>query len=299
MKRAVFFLLTAILLATNAYSAPPFMDFEGVGGAGIVPGAYRVNPPKEGQIFGKPSLSHWSLWGEGSNLYTHGVAISFLKWFEVGYVIETFDFARIRRQVARASNGKLDPGFHYIWMHDFHFKTLILNEKKYIPAFAITLEYKLNETIEDINKNLNGALDSLGYYGNDGIDFDFSISKKVDRIFYFPAIINANMRLTKGHYLGLLGFGKDYHANGEFSIAFLPFPKRAPNWGFGVEVRQQNDSFDHIPGLPGFTMKENAFWDVFIAGFWKRVSFAIAFCRFGNVVNTETDLFVFNFKYDF
>ncbi len=60
-----------------------------------------------------------------------------------------------------------------------------------------------------------------------------------------------------------------------------------------------NDSFDHIPGLPGFTMKENAFWDVFIAGFTRSISFAIAFCRFGNVVNTETDLFVFNFKYDF
>ncbi len=46
-------------------------------------------------------------------------------------------------------------------------------------------------------------------------------------------------------------------------------------------------------------MKENAFWDVFIAGFTRSISFAIAFCRFGNVVNTETDLFVFNFKYDF
>jgi len=296
MKKAFFLIVIFLVFPVCGYSAPPFMDFEGVGGAGIVPGAYRVNPPKEGQIFGKPSLSHWSLWGEGSNLYTHGIAISFLKWFEIGYVIETYDYQRIRRQVCKASRGRLDPGYHYIWMHDFHLKTLLLNETKYLPAFAITLEYKLNETIEEINKKLNGAMDSLGYYGNDGIDFDFSISKRIPKFIFLPLIINANMRLTKGHYLGLLGFGKDYHINGEFSSAF----QVTNQWFFGVEVRQQNDSFDHLPGLPGFTMRENAFWDVFIAGFLTRhISFAIAFCRLGNVVNTETDMFVFNFKYDF
>ncbi len=299
MKKIFFLSLLVFLFSTCSYAAPPFMDFEGVGGAGIVPGAYRVSPPKNGHIFGRPCVAHWSLWGEGSNLYTHGIAISFLKWFEVGYVIETFDFTRLRRQICRASKGKMDVGYHYIWMHDFHFKTQLIKEKKYIPAFAITLEYKLNETIEDMNKNLKGGLDKVGYYGNEGIDFDFSISKKIEKIFYFPCVINSNLRLTKGHYLGLLGFGKDYHMNGEFSAAFLPFPKRAPNWAFGVEVRQQNDSFDHLPGLPGFTMRENAFWDVFIAGFWRHISFAIAFCRFGNVVNTESDYFVFNFKYDF
>ncbi len=296
MKKVILFLLLLMLFySTYLYAGAPFMDFEGVGGAGIVPGAYRVNPPKEGEIFGRPSLSHWSLWGEGSNLYTHGIAISFLKWFEVGYVIETFDYARIRRQVYKASRGKLDPGYHYIWMHDFHFKTVLLHETTYLPAFAITLEYKLNETIEDIDKKLKGAMDGLGYYGNDGIDFDFSISKRIPKFVIFPLIINANMRLTKGHYLGLLGFGKDYHINGELSGAF----QVTRNWAFGCEVRQQNDSFDHIPGLPGFTMRENAFWDCFIAGFWRHISFAVAFCRFGNVVNTETDLFVFNFKYDF
>ncbi len=62
MKKVLIFVL---LFCSVTLCAPPFMDFEGVGGGGIVPGAYRVNPPKEGEIFGKPSLSHWSLWGDG------------------------------------------------------------------------------------------------------------------------------------------------------------------------------------------------------------------------------------------
>jgi len=180
-------------------------------------------------------------------------------------------------------------------MHNFHFKTLFLKESLYIPAFAITAEFKINETIDDMNENLGGALTALGYDDDDAIDFDFSFSKMIKDVFYYPLVINANIRLTRGQYLGLLGFSSNYTTNYECSAALM----LRPVFGIGAEFRQQNDEYDPMP-LDGFTMQQEAFWDVFLT--WlpnEHFSVAIAFCRFGNVVNKEINFFVLNVKHDF
>jgi hypothetical protein len=44
--------LSIFMIGESASAAPPFMDFEGVGGGGIVPGSYLVNPPEKGQLIG-------------------------------------------------------------------------------------------------------------------------------------------------------------------------------------------------------------------------------------------------------
>ncbi|MBV1899632.1 MAG: DUF3034 family protein [Cycloclasticus sp.] len=110
----------------------------------------------------------------------------------------------------------------------------------------------------------------------------------------YPVVFNGNIRLTKGHYLGLLGFSKSYTANAEVSIAIIP----TQTFGYGFEFRQQNDSLK--PVTADLDMKEDAFWDIFIS--WmpnKKLSFAAAYTRFGNIVNKDVDFFVFNAKYDF
>ncbi len=278
--------------------APPFMDFEGVGGGGIVPGAYLVNPPKHGEWIGKPAFSHWSLIGlnqKDSGLYTNGFAFSFLERFEFGYVLETMDFRRLKRQLKKASGGKVDVERPTIFMHDIHLKTLFIKENTYVPAFAITVEFKYNTTIADQNRNIGHGLTKVGYDGDYGWDFDFSFSKTITEAFYYPIVINATLRLTRGHYLGLLGFSKDYTANGELSVACLPFS----NLGGGIEVRQQNDEFKPLP-MQGFTMHEDTFWDIFVM--WlpnEKLSVTGAYTRYGNTVNKDINFFVLNLKYDF
>jgi len=288
-------IIIVVLQCSQAFCAPPFMNFEGVGGAGIVPGAYLVNPPEDGKLVGKPALSHWSVIDGSNNIYTLGFAFSFAKRFELGYVMEMHDFRRLRHDLKRDSNGAFDVKRPAIYMSDIHLKAVVMEEKKYLPAFAITSEFKLNDTIGTMNRNIGNALDTVGYAGDRGIDFDFSFSKQIKDLFYFPCIINANLRLTRGHYLGFLGFSSDYTANGELSMLIMPHPKI----GLGAEVRQQNDDFDPLP-LDGYTMEEDTFWDVFLTIFpTRRFSLALAFCRYGEVVNKDVNFFVCNLKYDF
>jgi Protein of unknown function (DUF3034) len=138
-------------------------------------------------------------------------------------------------------------------------------------------------------------LDTVGYDDDTGVDFDFSISKCIKDFFFWPCIINANLRFTRGHYLGFLGFSSEYTANGELSVCFMPNPKFA----FGAEIREQNDEFDPLP-MKGYSMAEEAFWDLFITFFPnKQFSIALAFCSYGNVVNKDINFFVCNLKYDF
>ena len=293
-----FFLVIFIavnLMDSQGFCAPPFMTLEGVGGGGLVPGASLVNPPQKGKLIGKPAFSHWSIIGGGNNIYTFGLAISFAERFELGYVLEVNDFHRLRHDIKRDSKGALDVKEPWIYMSDIHFKTLLIRESEYIPAFAITCEFKINDTIQTINDNIGKALDPVGYDNDMGVDFDFSFSKTLKDLFYYPCIINANLRLTRGHYLGLLGFGPDYKANGELSLAFMIHSKVV----FGMEARQQNDKIKALP-LQGYSMEEDTIWDTFVAFFPNRkLSIVVAFCRFGNIVNKDVNFFVFNLKYDF
>jgi|LQYC01.1.fsa_nt_gi Protein of unknown function (DUF3034). len=293
--------LSIFMIGESASAAPPFMDFEGVGGGGIVPGSYLVNPPEKGQLIGMPAVSHWSLIGGGNYVYTNGFAFSFLKRFELGYVLEICNFHRLRRNLRHDSNGDINVKEGSIYMSNIHFKTLLVEEMKYIPAFAVTAEFKFNDTIATMNKNIGHALDTVGYDDSHGIDIDFTFSKTINDLFNLPSIINmpciinANLRLTRGHYLGLLGFSSAYTLNKELSLEFQPHPKFA----FGYEFREQNDSFRPLP-LKDCSMNENTFWDINIAFFPNdEFSLAVAFTRFGNIVNRDINFFVCNLKYDF
>jgi len=92
-----------------------------------------------------------------------------------------------------------------------------------------------------------------------------------------------------------LGFSSAYTLNKELSLEFQPHPKFA----FGYEFREQNDSFRPLP-LKDCSMNENTFWDINIAFFPNdEFSLAVAFTRFGNIVNRDINFFVCNLKYDF
>jgi len=48
------------------------------------------------------------------------------------------------------------------------------------------------------------------------------------------------------------------------------------------------------------TSKEDDFWDIFFSYLPnEKLSFAIAFCKYGNQANKDINYFVFNVKYDF
>ena len=148
MKKILILVIAVILVlgtGTTSYSGMPAITFEGVGGGGIVPGAYLVNPPKDGEWIGKPAIMQWVAVGGDTNIYTTGFAFSLLDRFELGYTRATLDHLRIRNDIRRLSGNAMDPGENHIYMDIFNLKTLILKENEFFPAFAITAGFKFNE----------------------------------------------------------------------------------------------------------------------------------------------------------
>lgn len=291
---AIFFVLG---ICSPAYSGPPTLDFEGVSGAGIVPGACLVNPPPDDKWVGKPSIMQWAVIGGNTNFFTSGFAFSLLKRFEVGYTRAILDFSRLRDDVISLSGHTMDPGKDHIYMDIFHLKTLVLKEKKFLPAFAVTAEFKFNETIDDINDNLSRVLDTIGYDDDWGVDWDLSFSKIIITPVKAAVVIHSNIRFTRGAQFGLLGFSDDYEPNLELFVGLCV----RPDLVFGYEFRQKPNEYGSLSyALPGFTFTEDDMWDVNIAYFpGKKFSLAMAYCAFGNAVNKNVDYWVFNVKFDF
>jgi len=300
----LFLLITSLGTSNRAWGAPPLMDFEGVGGGGILPGAYLVNPPQEGQWVGKPAITQWSAIGGGSDLLTQGFAFTLFNRLEVGYMFEHFDCSRIRddlrdESIRSAALGlkEMDGGEDTIYMHVFHIKALLFKESKLFPAFAIGAEFKFNDTIDDINKNLGGALSTIGYDTDHGVDFDISISKTIPKFVPYPLMIHSNIRFTKAVQTGLLGFSDDYKPNFEIGFDIIP----QPNFMLGFEYRMKPDEYSSMASvLKDFTFKEDDLWDIHFGYlFDKHLSLALAFASYGNVANQDVNYFVANIKYDF
>ncbi|MDO8784971.1 MAG: DUF3034 family protein, partial [Syntrophales bacterium] len=267
--------LSIFMIHGIASAGPPLLNFEGVGGGGIVPGAYLVNPPQDGKKIGNPVLSSWHAIGGDSNFYTQGIALSMFDRVELGYSHEVFDFRRIKRKLEELSGGTLRADKDFVYQHDFHIKFLLMKEDKYIPAFALTTEFKFNDTIESINNNLGKPLDGIGYDDNFGTDFDFSFSKTFMNLIKFPVQTHFNLRLTKGAHTGFLGFSEDYTINPEIALGVMVHPDII----IGFEYRQKPDEYKSMAtSLSGFTFKEDDFWDIFFS--WmpsKRLSLSVAF----------------------
>ncbi len=296
-KIRILFLAVILVLGgrTISYSGAPLLNFEGVGGGGIVPGAHLVNPPQDGKGIGKPAVMQWAGIRGDTNFYTTGFAFSLLDRFELGYTRATLDYNRIRDDVKRLSGNLLDPGKDHIYMDIFHLKTLILKEKEFLPAFAVTAEFKFNETIDDINNNLAQVLNTIGYDDDFGVDFDFSFSKIIPNLIICPIFVHFNIRLTRAAQAGFFGFSSDYTANPEISAGVLVRPDMA----VGFEYRVKPDEYGSL-ALPGFTCKEDDMWDINFTYFpIERLSLSVAYCGFGNAANKDIDYAVFNAKFDF
>jgi len=299
MKKGAIILSLLSILFTSGLSYPgaPMINLEGVGGGGLVPGAYLLNPPKDDQKIGTPAIAQWCVLGTDTNMYSTGIGFSFFDRFELGYARVILDYNRIRSDIRKLTGNTVDPGKDFIHLDIFHLKTLILNENEYIPAFAVTAEFKFNETIDDINDNIGNVLDIAGYDDDYGTDFDFTFSKTITNLIKYPVLVHANLRLTRGAQHGLFGFSDDYTANIEIygGVCIMP------NLIIGGEYRQKPDEYSSLASaLPGFTLEEDDAWNIHIGYLpTEDLSIAIAYLSFGNAANKERNYGVVNLKYDF
>ena len=192
----------------------PLHQIEGNGGIFATLSAYIVNPPRNGEWLGRPSVGIGYVHvGHERNLEAITITESPWKRLELGYGFDNFGLGDLPQDVAKATGGAVQLRDDNVQLHNYNARLQLLKEgeldTKWIPAVTLGVHYKKNEGIKRINDDLGGALVANGIESDTGTDFTLYGSKMLTFL-PRPVLINLGGRATQGAHLGLLGFTKDY-----------------------------------------------------------------------------------------
>lgn len=285
--------LTMILmapLAAQVRAVPPLPvhTVEGVGGGAITPMAYLDSPEPfwEGSVLGKPTVTLTHVNMDRKYLSAFSVTETIGGLVELGYAANRLGLGGLPGDIRDATTVDIDR--NDVWLHHFNARALLIQENSPwgglpMPALTAGAQFKVNDGINDINQTLGGALSAIGYRRPNGVDFVLTASKTTRSALWGcrPLILTGGLRASQGAQLGLLGFGSDYHATLEGSVAYLPFDKLV----LAYEFRQKPDPYGQIPGLIGNEEDWHALDAIFILG--EHSAFTAGYGNFGTVANSE------------
>jgi hypothetical protein len=265
----------------------PLHQIEGNGGIFSTLSAYLVNPPRNGEPVGRPSVgfSYVSL-GHGQDLEALTLTETPLSRLELGYGYNNFNLGNLPLDVYQTTGGALNLTETSVDLHNFNARVQILKEgefgQKWIPALTAGAHFKYNNTYNDINSQLGGTLNAIGVSQNDGVDFTLYASK----LFTWlprPVLVELGGRATRGVWNGLLGFTDSYQFLFEGNVVVFLTDSIA----LAGEYRQQNTDYQTIPGLIG---KASDWWTIDVAYVVnKHLTLAVGYGHFGTVLNNEAN----------
>jgi hypothetical protein len=279
----------------------PFITIEGVGGGAITPMAYLVNPAKECELFGKPSVAADVIGLNGKNLDTIMLTENLGGRIEFGFAAEDLGLGTLPGAIER--NTGVDIGRSDVWLYNFNLRGLLVkensNDTDWIPAITIGADVKSNDGINNINQRLGGALSSIGYDKDSGVDFTLTATKTLPTAFFGkPLILTAGLRESEAADLGFLGFSNTYHASFEGSVAVLPFDK----WLFAYEFRQHSSPYGNITINGESIIGDEDNWNAFDVGYIinKHATLVAGVGIFGNLANADANsAWWLQLKYEF
>jgi hypothetical protein len=283
----------------------PFHTIEGVGGGAITPMAYLVNPAGDDIIFGKPSaaLSYVNLGRKNLDAIT--VTENVGGRIELGYGADRLGLGTLPADIRTATVSGANPSGIDInhsdaWLHSFNIRALLVKEDDCLggvalPAITAGIQIKYNDSIDDINNRLGGALTGIGYRRNHGEDFTLTATKTFKDVFGRPLIVTAGMRESESANLGFLGFGNTYRASFEGNVAYV-----LNDWLLvAYEFRQKKDPYtDGLASLIG----EEDNWHAIDVGLIlnKHTTLVAGFGEFGTLANSDANsAWWFQLKHEF
>lgn len=283
----------------KAQQGPPFPlhSIEGVGGLPITPSAYLADPGPEGTVLSKPNVSAHTLWVGDKDLQVVAATWTILRRIELGYAVNRLAVADLNKDVRAATGGTMNVGTDHIWLHHLNARVNIIPEnmceKMWVPAVTAGVHYKYNNNIDEINRDLGDALETVGYNDNDGLDFTLTASKTITSL-PRPVLFSVGARASRASQFGLMGFGDDYMVSFEGNVDVLVTDKLA----IGAEFRDKPDVMGRIPDL---VAEDDPWWDVHAAYFLSpKSSFYAVAGDAGGVANHRDEMFWgLVFKYDF
>ena len=258
----------------------------GYAGGAITPMAMFCNPGAPGSTASLPSVAYTFISVGGKKFHAVTISQVFFERVEFSYAYNHLNVGSFYNQAKKISGGALNMGHDNVQLHNFNLRVMLAKDGdfgcKLMPAVAVGVHFMYNSRIGSINNKLGGALTSLGYDDNFGIDWTLTATKLlIEPIFNRPVIITAGLRLSRAAQMGLFGFGDDYQASFEGSLVYWPF-----DWvALGYEFRQKHDPYHGIPGL----LNQEDSWHTILLAFIlnERTTIAGVIGFVGNVGNAE------------
>lgn len=274
----------------------PVHTIEGGGGGAISPIGYLVNPGQEDEIFGMPSFSSTYLYLEDKDLTTLSATSTLYQRFELGYSFGALDLGTLPGDLLTATGVNINES--HLNMHTLSLRGQLFEENQFnnfTPSVVVGLQYKYNDRVNEINNRLGGALSSIGYDDNNGVDLSITATKMFPKVFGRPLITTFGLRASEASWNGYLGFSDNYRLSAEANLVYL-LPH---NLFVAYEYRGMPDAYNVLPGL----VNKATDWHAVDVG-WiinSRMTLVGLYGVVDNLVN-ETDVntaTAIQFKYEF
>jgi hypothetical protein len=298
----LYVILLLVVLASGAFvsaDAPlPLQDVQGNSGILFTPTAYLANPPKEGDFFGLPSFAAAIGFMHDKDFQSYGVTWNLGGRLELGYAFNRLGLGDFTDYIGAA-------GLHvdnHVKLHNFNVRYMVVQEgdfdTSWMPAITVGGHFKWFENYDQIEKQLNGTLDSLGADNDFGTDLTVFASKTITDVLPNPMILTVGLRNTDAIQMGLLGFSGERETVVEGSIVYFLTEKLA----LAAEYKQKPNGMHNLDlGGREVIRAENDWWDILLA-YIVNDHFTVAggYVNYGNVLNSnESCGWALQLKYEF
>jgi len=274
----------------------PLHQIEGNGGIFSTLSAYIVNPPRNGEPIGRPSLGFaYVNLGHGQNLEALTVTESPWERLELGFAYNNLELGDLPTQIALGGGPEINNS---VSLYHANARLQLLKEGEFkqawIPAVTFGTHYKNNDGISQINNQLGGALKGIGIFEDrQGVDFTLYASKLITAL-PRPVLLEAGGRATKGAWNGLGGFTDDYSFLFEGNAVVFVTDRLA----LAAEYKQLANDYTPIPGL----INKSGDWWTLDAAYVVSKHFTVAagYGHFGGVLNHDANgVWGITTKYEF
>jgi hypothetical protein len=295
-------LLVVVTYLSGMISAGPPLpthNVEGNSGVFITSTAYLVNPPENGEVFGKPSFStSFAAIGE-KDFQSFAVTENILGKIELGYAFERIGLGDWPADVKTASGLHVE---NHAFLHNFNTRYMIIEEggfdHTWMPAVTLGAHFKWNEGLNDLDKQTGGLCGSLRADHDSGTEFTAVATRTIADWLPKPLIVSAGLRNGDAIHTGLIGFAGERRTTFEGSIIYFLTDKLL----LAGEFRQKSDLLHQCSmGGKHLIRAENDWWDICLAYVVDdNLTIAGGYANFGNVFNhREENVWAIQIKYEF
>jgi len=265
---------------------PPPLPLHQIGGSGgvfVTLSAYIVNPPRNGELAGRPAVGFsYANLGHGENLEAPTISESPFKRLELSYGWDRFGLGDLPQALRNA--GLVNYHQNEVQLHNFNVRLQLLKEdefdQKWIPALTFGAHYKYNDGISEVNNEVFGLLASHGITRNHGVDYTLYATKMFTQL-PVPVLLDLGGRATEGVWEGLGGFTDRYNFEFEGNIAvFL-----SHHFALAAEYKQQPTDYRPIGSLVQKADDWLTLDAVYIVN--KHMTIAAGWAHFGKMLNHE------------